>query len=127
MHELHNDPHFLRLFLHGEVGLQGLYDAQKELMLHPAYPHKNSLWVFDEEFKCEFSHTGMFGIIDRTKIFFPIGATKEKGALLSSGRLHYAFFKLFCEEAELESFPFKVMPFMSYDEAERWLKEGNRM
>jgi hypothetical protein len=95
MHEVHNDAHFLRILVNGEVGLQYLYDAQKDLMLYPAQPYKNSLWVFDEEFTCDFSINGMFGMIDRIKIFYPIGGTKEKGAFLLAGSLHYALFKLF--------------------------------
>jgi hypothetical protein len=122
MHSVHDEHHFLRVSINGTVDLKELYDTQKDLMLHPAYPHKNSLWVFGDSFTCDFSINEMFNMIDRIKLFFPIGGTKEKSAFLVSSNLHLAFFKLFSEEAENRKIPFKIRSFMNYAEAEAWLK-----
>jgi hypothetical protein len=123
MFKVHNEPHYLRVEVTGDIDQQSLYDAQSALMRHPEYPHKNSLWVFDDDFVCGFSNRGLFEMIDRIKAFFPVGGTKEKGAILASSGLHYAFFKLFCDEADRKGIPFKMKPFRTHHEAEEWLMD----
>jgi hypothetical protein len=63
----------------------------------------------------------MLEMVGRIKTFFPIGGTKQKGALLVGNAVHYAFVKMFCEESEYQGLPFTMRPFLSSDQAVRWL------
>ncbi|NTU57782.1 MAG: hypothetical protein HGB00_02520 [Chlorobiaceae bacterium] len=121
MHTVKSDPHFLFVLMTGKVDQLSLHEAQKELMLHPDYAHKNTLWMFDEACECDFSNFVMFEMLNRIKVFFPIESSKQKAALVGVAPMHYSFLKLFCDEAEHEGLPFKVQPFHSYQEAEAWL------
>ncbi len=121
MHVIQNDKHILRVILSGKLDQNSLFDAQKELMLHPEYPHKNSLWKFDKEFVCDFSSQGMADLISRIKLFYPADATKQKAALLASSSMHYAILQLFCEDAGKEGLPFKFKAFQNQEKAETWL------
>ncbi len=124
MHTIHNDPHFLRISVTGKVDQQSLYDAQKELMLHPDYPYKNSLWVFDAACECKFSSLIMYEMLSRIKSFFPLDGIKKKAAIIALTNTFYSFVKLFCDEAEHEGIPFTIKPFRSLNEAEVWLTAG---
>jgi hypothetical protein len=121
MYEIHDEPDYLQLSITGSVDQQGLYKAQNALLKHPYYPCKNSLLIFDKEFVCGFSSIDMFEMISRIKSFFPVGATKEKEAVFASNGLHFAFFKLYCEEAEREGISFTIKPFRSFAAAKTWL------
>lgn len=121
MYEVQEEPYYLQVSITGDVDNQALYEAHTALMQHPQYPYKNSLWVFDTEFVCGFSNIDMFEMVSRIKTFYPVGGTKEKCALLASNNFHYAFLKLFSEEAEREGVPFLVKPFRSFLEAKAWL------
>ncbi|MBN1929664.1 MAG: hypothetical protein JW764_09005 [Chlorobiaceae bacterium] len=122
MYEVHNKPDRLEVKITGTVDQKALYKIQQTLMLHPAYPYKNSLWVFDEGFVCDFSNLDMFEAVNRIKTYFPVGAKKEKGALLASTGFQYGLFKIFCEEADRERIPFKMRAFRSYRDAKAWLR-----
>lgn len=54
-------------------------------------------------------------------MFYPVGGTKKKGALLASSGFQYAILKLFCEETDREKIPFEMKAFRSYLEAKAWL------
>jgi hypothetical protein len=124
MHQIQNEKHFLRLSLTGIIDQFALYEAQKDLMLHPEYPHKNSLWVFDHGCSCNFSHIGMLEMASRIKTLFPIGGTKKKGALLVGNAVHFGFIKMFCDEVEHMRLPFTMKPFISLSQATSWLIES---
>lgn len=121
MHSVQNDPDYLLVSVTDKVDQQSLYEAQSDLMLHPEYPHKNSLWVFDEGCVCDFSSLGMFEMLGRIKTFFPIHGTKEKAAMFAKNFTFYSMVKLFCEEAEQEGIPFTMKPFRKFDDAKSWL------
>ncbi len=122
-----NDKGILQVFLFGKLDQQSLFNAQSDLMLHPEYPHTNSMWVFDEGFECDFSNLGFIDLIDRIKRFFPLGATKKKAALLATTNTHFAMSQLFCDEARHECTPFTFRAFQDYHEAEAWLKGRRRL
>ena len=124
MNSVVDKGNYLFVMITGTVNQQSLYDAQKSLMLHQEYPHKNSLWVFDETCECEFSNLGMFEMLCRIRMFFPIDGTKKKGALVGIAPLHHSFVKMFCDEAEHERLPFTVKPFRRIEDAESWLAEA---
>ena len=121
MHSVHSDQDILRVYLYGKLDLQSLFDAQRELMLHPEYPHKNSLWIFDDEFVCDFSSLGFADLIERIKRYYPIGATKQKAALIARTNTHYAILQMFCDEASYDGSPFAFKAFQEFDKAEQWL------
>ncbi|NTW53067.1 MAG: hypothetical protein HGB22_10855 [Chlorobiaceae bacterium] len=121
MHSVHNDLHYLCVWVTDKVDQQSLYEAQADLMLHPEYPHKNSLWMFDEACECVFSNICMFDMLSRIKNFFPVNGTKQKAAMLATTNTFYSFVKLFCDEAEHEGIPFTVKPFRNFDDANAWL------
>lgn len=114
-------PLFLRVELNGNVNRKTLFDAQDALMRHPEYPYKNSLWILKEGFICGFSNIDLFETAERIKTFLPLEATKQKSAFFASSGFQYALIKLFCKEAEQKKLPFKMMPFMSLQNAEAWL------
>jgi hypothetical protein len=125
MHAINNEQGFIRVILSGRLDQQSLVDAQKELMLHPEYPFKNSLWIFEEDFECHFSNDGMIDLIKQIKTYFPIGATKDKAALCAKSNTHYAIMQLFCEEADGENLPFEIRAFQNCRQAEAWLSKSN--
>ncbi|NTU91922.1 MAG: hypothetical protein HGA60_08400 [Chlorobiaceae bacterium] len=121
MHVVQSGVDFIEVYLHGKLSQQDLLDAQKSLMLHPDYSHKNSLWIFDKEFECLFSNEDFAELINRIKLFYPFGATKQKAALLGSMGIHFGILQLYCEEAEQADLPFRFRAFLSYSEAVAWL------
>ena len=123
MHVIQNDKNIIQVFLHGKLNQNSLFDAQKDLMLHPEYAHKNSLWHFDKDFVCDFSNAGMADLISRIKLFYPTDATKQKAALLATSSMHYAILQLFCDDAEIEGLPFRFRAFQSHEKADAWLNE----
>jgi len=123
MHTVQVENDLLVVQLTGKLDQQSLLDAQKDLMLHPEYPFKNSLWIFDAEFECCFSNSGLSVLINRIKTCFPAGATKQKAALLATLGVHSMFTQWYCEEAEAAGLPFQFKAFHSRQEAEAWLRE----
>jgi hypothetical protein len=123
MHTIQNDTDFLKVFLSGKVDQTSLLEAQRELMLHPEYPFKNSLWVFDPEFECCFSNGGFPELIGRIKLFCPVDATKQKAALVATCGVHFSIMHSFCEDAELAELPFQFKAFYNCEHAEEWLRE----
>jgi len=121
VYKVYNKLYYLQVSITGHIDQKALFEAQQALMLHPEYPHKNSLWVLDGEVICDFSNIDFFETVKRIKTFFPAGATKKKGAMFAAGGFQYAMLKLFCEEACRERVPFEMKPFQSYLEAENWL------
>jgi hypothetical protein len=123
MHSIQSDKDVIRVFLFGKIDAQSLYDAQTELMLHPDYPFKNSLWVFDEGVECNFSNLSFLDLISRIKLCYPISATKEKAAFIGFSNTLFAMMQFFCSEAEHEGLPFKLKAFRNHAQAEAWLAD----
>lgn len=123
MHTIKSDGDIIEVFLSGKLAQQSLFDAQAELMLHPDYPVKNSLWIFDHDFECHFSCDGYTELINRIKLFCPVGTTRKKSALCTHTGVHFAMAQCFCEEAKYIHLPFKIRTFKDEQKARAWLAE----
>lgn len=121
MHVIQSGNEIIEVYLHGKVSQQDLLDAQKDLMVHPDYSHKNSLWIFDKLFECGFTSEDFAELLNRIKLFYPFGATKKKAALLAARGIHFGMLQLYCEDADQADLPFKFRAFMNYTEAVDWL------
>ncbi|NTU52637.1 MAG: hypothetical protein HGA97_02835 [Chlorobiaceae bacterium] len=124
MHVIEDTGQYLRVLLSGSVDQSQLFEALKEIFLHPEYPHKNSVWVFDEGCECDFSSLSMFDLIRLVKAYYPRDATRKKTAIVTSTSTHYAMAHLLCEEARQERLLFSIHTFMDRAEAEKWLLEN---
>lgn len=122
MHTIQNNNDYLELVISGEFDNNGLYQAFREMLLHPDYPHKKSLWVFDR-CDCAFSGSAMYDLIGLLKSVYPLNATRTKTAFLGSNSTQYAFGELWREEAERAGLSFAIKVFRSRDDAEAWLKD----
>lgn len=124
MHIVVSDREILAVLLYGKLSQQSLFDAQQELMLHPNYSSRNSLWVFDKHFECGFSSIVFGELVNRIKLYCPINTTKKKAAILTASGTHFGMMQLYCNEAEAAGLPFKFKAFREYEEAEEWLMES---
>jgi hypothetical protein len=121
MHSVHNESCCLIVLVTGKVDQQTLYDAQRDLMLHPEYSHKNSFWIFDEGCECDLSNVVLFEMVRRIKAFFPPDGTKKKAAMIAADSTIYSRIKTFCNAAEYEGIPFTIKSFKKLQDAAAWL------
>ena len=107
--------------MYGKIDEKELFDAQMNLMLQPDYPAKNSMWIFDETFECDYSEAKAIELINQIKRYFPPGSTKQKAALLTKSSEHYPIMQLFSDKAKVEGIPFTFKAFQKYRQAMDWL------
>jgi hypothetical protein len=122
MHIIENTGRYLCAIFKGSVEQEQLFLALKEIFMHPDYPHKNSMWIF-EGCECDFSSISMMDMLQMIKTFYPREATRKKTAIVTSTATHHAMAKIFCEDAGNEAFMFTLRAFMDRSEAEAWLME----
>jgi hypothetical protein len=121
MYTITNDKPFLQVLLDGKVYKHELLAAQFELMTHPDYTVKNSMWVFSDSFGSAFSAISIDLLIERIKTLYPPRATKEKAAMVSCSNTQNAIMQMICKKFDNASLPFKFRAFRDYAEAEAWL------
>jgi hypothetical protein len=121
MYSVHRDKDLIQVFVYGKPDETELFDAQMNLMLQPDYPSKNSIWIFDETFECDYSEQKAIALIKQIKRYFPPGSTKEKAALLTKSSEHYPMMQTFSEKAAEEGVPFTFKAFQRYKQAMEWL------
>lgn len=112
----------LKVLFSGSVDHDQLFNALRDIFMHPDYPYRNSVWLF-EGCECDFSNICMFDLVQMIKTYYPRKATRKKTAIVTSTSMHYAMAQLLCEEAELAMLPYSLRAFMNQDEAEGWLIE----
>lgn len=122
MHVIENAQFYLSVVFEGAVDQDQLFKALRTLLLHPDYPYKNTIWVF-EGCECEFSNISMFDLVQIIKAYYPREATRKKSAIVTSTSMHNAMAQLLCEEAELAMLPFSIRAFMNRAQAQDWLLE----
>jgi hypothetical protein len=122
MFVIENTSSYLCVDFKGSVDQEQLFQALKEIFLHPEYPHKNSIWVF-EECECDFSNISLFDLMTMIKAYYPRKATRTKTALVTSTGTHHAIAKFFCEEAVQEMRLFAMRAFQTRNEAAAWVSE----
>lgn len=91
--------------------------------MHPEYPYKNSVWVF-EGCECDFSSISLSDLLQMVRAYYPKEATRTKTAIVTSTSLHHAMAQLFCQEAEQLTLVFTLKAFMDRSEAINWLLEA---
>ncbi|MBN1929920.1 MAG: hypothetical protein JW764_10310 [Chlorobiaceae bacterium] len=123
MHVIENNSSHLCVNFKGSVDQEQLFQALKEIFLHPEYPHKNSIWMFDG-CECDFSSISLFDLMEMIKAYYPREATRTKTAIVTSTGTHHAMAKLFCEEAGQEIRRFAMQAFMNHDAAAVWVTES---
>jgi len=94
MHVIDNASGYLSVIFSGSVDQGHLFQALKEIFMHPEYPVKNSVWVF-EGCECDFSNISMFELLRMVKAYYPREATRKKTAIVTSTSLHHAMAQLF--------------------------------
>jgi len=122
MHVIENHSSFLCVNFKGSVDQEQLFKALRGIFLHPEYPHKNSIWMFDG-CECDFSNISLYDLFEMIKAYYPREATRTKTAIVTSTRTHHAMAQLFCEEAGHQPLFFSVRAFMDRAEAESWVIE----
>jgi hypothetical protein len=120
MHVIETGPYSLSVIFEGAVDQEQLFRALKDIFMHPDYPSRNSMWVF-EGCECDFSSISLFELLQMVRAYYPREATRKKTAIVTSTRLHHAMAELFCEEAESLALAFTLKAFMDRAEAEAWL------
>ncbi|HWQ89348.1 MAG TPA: hypothetical protein VN374_05195 [Desulfitobacteriaceae bacterium] len=121
MHTITNDGQFLKVLLDGKFNEKELLVTQKELMSHPEYAFKNSMWIFSNAFQPVLSPTSIDLLIERIKLLFPEVAKKDKAALVSCSNTQNAILQVICSKFDAASVPFKFRAFQDYHEAVSWL------
>ena len=120
MLKIDSSDHYIRVIFSDLVDEHELVYAIKAVAALPEYPEKNDLWVF-EECTFNFSHSKISSLIQVIGSVYPPSPSRTKTAILTNSELHYAFCKLFCDEAE--SLPYTIRVFTQHSEAEAWLNE----
>jgi hypothetical protein len=120
MFKIDSSYHYIRVIFSDLVDEHELVYAVKAVAALPEYPEKNDIWVFDG---CtfNFSHSKISSLIQIIDSVYPPSPSRTKTALLTDSELHYAFFKIVCEEAE--SLPYSMRAFTQLSEADAWLNE----
>jgi len=122
MHVIENHSSFLCVNFQGSVDQEQLFKALREIFLHPEYPHKNSIWMF-EGCECDFSNISLYDLFEMIKAYYPRKATRTKTAIVTSTGTHHAMAQLFCEEAGHQALVFSMRAFLDRAEAESWVIE----
>jgi hypothetical protein len=122
MHAIENTSGYLSVIFSGSVEQDHLFQALREIFMHPEYPVKNSVWVF-EGCECDFSNISMFELLRIVKAYYPREATRKKTAIVTSTSLHHAMAQIFCREAEHSTLEFTLQAFTNRMDAEAWLME----
>jgi hypothetical protein len=122
-HIIESNPGYLGVIFTGSVDQLQLFQTLKEIFMHPEYPVKNSIWVF-EGCECDFSSISMFDLLQMVRAYYPREATRKKTAIVTSTSTHHAMAQLFCQEAEQLTFAFTLRAFTDRPEAEAWLMEA---
>jgi hypothetical protein len=122
MHVIELEPRYLSVIFAGAVDQKQLFQALRDIFMHPEYPFKNSMWVF-EGCECDFSNISMFELLQFVKAYYPKKATRTKTAVVTSTSLHHAMAQLFCEEAGDLALAFTMKAFMDRSEAIAWLED----
>ncbi len=123
MHVIETGTSYLSVIFAGSVDQKQLFQALRDIFMHPEYPFKNSIWVF-EGCECDFSNISMFELLQLVKAYYPKNATRTKTAVVTSTSLHHAMAQLFCEEAGNFTLAFTMKAFMDRAEAIEWLKNS---
>ena len=123
MHVIETGTSYLSVIFAGAVDQKQLFQALRDIFMHPEYPFKNSIWVF-EGCECDFSNISMFELLQLVKAYYPKNATRTKTAVVTSTSLHHAMAQLFCEEAGNFTLAFTMKAFMDRAEAIEWLKNS---
>lgn len=123
MHVIETGDRCLSVIFSGAVDQMQLFGALKEIFMHPEYPVKNSMWVF-EGCECDFSSISMFDLLQMIRVYYPKEATRKKTAIVTSTSTHHAMAQLFCEEAGQLTLAFTLKAFMNRAEATAWLLEA---
>jgi hypothetical protein len=123
MHVIEAEPRCLSVIFQGAVDQEQLFRALRDIFMHPDYPSRNSMWVF-EGCECDFSSISLLELLQMVRAYYPREATRKKTAIVTSTRLHHAMAQLFCEEAESLALAFTLKAFMNRSEAEAWLLEA---
>jgi len=121
MHTITNDGQFLKVLLDGKFNEKELLVTQKELMSHPEYPLKNSMWIFSNTFQPVITGASIDLLIEKINLNFPAGAKKDKAALVSCSNTQNAIMQVVCSKFDAANVPFKFQAFQDPLEAEAWL------
>jgi hypothetical protein len=122
MHVIETGDSYLSVLFSGVVDQMQLFRALKEIFMHPEYPFKNSMWVF-EGCESDFSNISMFDLLQMVRAYYPKEARRKKTAIVTSTSLHHAMAQLFCQEAGQLTLAFTLKAFMNRSEAAAWLLE----
>jgi hypothetical protein len=122
MHTIEDTGDYLCVLFSGAVDQSRLFEALKEVFLHPDYPHKNSMWVFTG-CECDFSNLCLLDLVTMIKAYYPRDATRKKTAIVTSSSTHYAMAQMLCDEARKEQLSFTLCAFFDREMAEIWLVE----
>jgi len=123
MHVIETGPQILSVIFSGAVDQVQLFRALKEIFMHPEYPFKNSMWVF-EGCECDFSNISMFDLLQMVRAYYPKEATRTKTALVTSTSMHHAMAQLFCQESEQLKLAFTLKAFTDRSAATAWLLDA---
>jgi hypothetical protein len=123
MHVIETGTSYLSVIFAGSVDQKQLFQALRDIFMHPEYPYKNSIWGF-EGCECDFSNISMFDLLQLIKAYYPKNATRKKTAVVTSTSLHHAMAQLFCEEAGNLALAFTMKAFMDRAEAIEWLQNS---
>jgi hypothetical protein len=122
MHVIETSSHYIGVIFTGTVDQDQLFRALRDIFMHPEYPDKNSIWVF-EGCECDFSSISMFDLLQMVRAYYPKDATRKKTAIVTSTSTHYAMAQLFCQESEELALAFTLRAFMDRAEADAWLMD----
>jgi hypothetical protein len=120
MYAVENTDSFIRVVFSGKVDYDDLLDAFNEEVSLPDYREKNALWIFDG-CECNFSHSSFDELIHYISAHYPRNATRKKTAILTSNYLHNALGQIFCADAGILPYSFKI--FLDYSGAVAWITE----
>lgn len=123
MHTIEYTGGYLGVVFSGAVDQTQLFQALKEIFLHPEYPYTNSMWVFSG-CECDFSNLCLLDLVRMIKAYYPLEATRKKTAIVTSSSTHHAMAQILCDEAWQEQLSFSLRAFLNRAEAETWLMEA---
>jgi len=123
MHVIESGARYISVIFSGAVDQEQLFRALRDIFIHPEYPFKNSMWVF-EGCECDFSNISMFELLQMVRAYYPKKATRAKTAIVTSTSMHHAMAQLFCEDADDLALAFTMKAFMDRSEAIAWLESA---
>lgn len=123
MHTIQSSNDIIEVYLHGKINQYSLLNAQNELLCHPDFHFKNSLWLLDESFECEFSYPNTLEMIQLFKRLHPSITAQRNVALFAESGMNSSMVQWYLQEAENAGLFLKFRPFLSYADAIAWLTE----